>query len=66
MKRLLNTNEAAEYVGLHPQSVRGLVLENNFPYVNISKGERPIYRFDIRELDKWIENLPGSQVSTEA
>jgi hypothetical protein len=56
MKRLLNINEAAEYVGLHPQTIRKRIHEGTFPFLKTS---------DIVELDKWVNNLPGSQVKIE-
>jgi hypothetical protein len=39
--------------------IRDLIGKRQFPYKNISRGKKPVFRFDIRELDKWIESLPG-------
>ena len=59
MKRVLNINEAAEYVNLSPNVIRDLIGKRKFPYVNVSRGQKAIFRFDVRELDKWIDDLPG-------
>lgn len=61
-KRLLNINEAAEYVGLSPNVIRDLIAKRKFPYKNISRGKKPIFRFDVRELDGWVDDLPGLDV----
>ena len=59
MKRLLNIKEASAYIGLSPNYIRDLIAKRRFPYKNISKGQKPVFRFDIRELDKYIETIPG-------
>ena len=59
MKRLLNVTEASKYIGLSPNYIRDLIAKRRFPYKNISKGNKPVFRFDIRELDKYIEMIPG-------
>lgn len=59
MKKLLNINEAAEYVGLHPQTIRTRIHEGTFPYVKTSEGKNFEYRFNVDDLDKWIDNLSG-------
>jgi len=61
-KRLLRIHEAAAYCGLHPQEIRARVADKSFPFRNISRGRRPVFRFDVRELDRWIEQLPGFKV----
>jgi predicted DNA-binding transcriptional regulator AlpA len=58
-KQLLNIKEAGEYVGLSPNVIRDLIGKRKFPYKNVSRGEKAIFRFDVRELDKWIDELPG-------
>lgn len=59
MKRLLNIKEASEYIGLSPNYIRDLIAKRSFPFKNISKGKKPVFRFDIREIDKYIETIPG-------
>jgi len=51
--------QASEYVGLSPNVIRDLVARRQFPFKNVSRGSKPIFRFDIKELDRWIERLPG-------
>ena len=63
MKRVLTINEASDYVGLSPNVIRDLIGKRKFPYKNVSRGDKAIFRFDVRELDKWIDNVPG--MSTE-
>jgi excisionase family DNA binding protein len=59
MRRLLNINEAADYIGLSPNYIRDLIAKRRFPYKNISRGKKPVFRFDIKELDKYISTIPG-------
>jgi excisionase family DNA binding protein len=58
-KQLLGIKEAAEYVGLSPNYIRRLIGLKEFPYRNISKGERPVFKFEPEELDQWIKTQPG-------
>lgn len=62
MKRLLNINTASEYVGISPNMIRDLIGKRQFPYKNISRGAKPVFRFDVKELDKWVDQLPGASV----
>jgi len=55
MKRLLKIKELEEYIGMHRNQVYRLVEERKIPYINISRGDKPIYRFDIKQIDKWID-----------
>ncbi len=59
MKRLLNIDNTSEYVGLSPSVIRDLIAKRQFPFKNVSRGAKPVFRFDIKELDRWIEELPG-------
>jgi len=59
MKRLLNIAKASEYVGLSPNVIRDLIAKRRFPFRNVSRGSKPVFRFDIKELDRWIDGLPG-------
>ncbi len=62
-RRLLNIKDTSEYVALCPETIRDLIAERKFPFINISKGQKPCYRFDLKELDKWVDRLPG--ITTE-
>ena len=59
MRRLLNIKQTSEYVGLSPNEIRRRILAETFPFVNISKGDKAVYRFDLKELEKYIDCLPG-------
>ena len=50
-KRLLNAAEAALYLSLAEQTVRNWASMGKLPRVSAGG----CLRFDIRELDKWIE-----------
>lgn len=58
-RRLLNVIEASTYLGLSPNYIRDMIMEGDkdFPYINISRGEKASYRFDIKDLDLWVDNL---------
>ncbi len=58
-KRLLNIREASQYVDLSPNFIRDLIAKRQFPFRNISRGKKPIFRFDLKALDLWIDRLPG-------
>jgi excisionase family DNA binding protein len=58
-KRVLSIKEAAEYVGISPNVIRDLIGKQRFPFKDVSRGEKAVYRFDIKDLDTWIETLPG-------
>ena len=50
-KRLLNVEEAAEYIGSTPGSIYQKVHSGVIPFVKIGRS----VRFDIVELDAFIE-----------
>ena len=52
-KRLLNVNEAAEYIGTSPGTMYQKVHLNEIPYVKIGRA----LRFDVNDLDEWIDKL---------
>lgn len=52
-KRLLTTKEAAQYLGVSTWTIRRLVQEGKLPVV--SGCEECNWRFDVRDLDHWIE-----------
>lgn len=59
MKKLLNTKEAAQYLSISPNFIRALIAQQRFPFRNVSRGSKPIFRFDKKELDEWTNRLPG-------
>jgi len=50
-RRLLNVEEAAEYVGYTPAAVRHMVTKRQLPCVRNGR----TVRFDVADLDRWIE-----------
>jgi excisionase family DNA binding protein len=50
-KRLLNINEASEYMGLSKNTLYSWVCQRTIPFVKCSR----LLRFDKADLDKWIE-----------
>ena len=62
-KQVIGIKEAAEYVGLSPNYIRRLIARGEFPYRDISRGERPVFKFEPDELNQWIKSQPG--MSTE-
>ncbi len=51
-KRLLNINEAAEYMGLSKNTLYTWVCQRRIPFVKCGW----LTKFDIRDVDKWIES----------
>ena len=52
-RRLLRTKEAAAYLGLSSWKLRQLVLDGALPYINA--GDRAPWRFDLCDLEAYIE-----------
>lgn len=52
MRRLLTAAEAAEYLGRTEGAVRQLVYRREIPFVKQGR----VLRFDVRELDRWIDD----------
>lgn len=59
MRRLLKIQEAADYIGISPDKIRDWIAKRRIPFKNVSMGKKAIFRFDLRELDRWIDQLPG-------
>ena len=57
-KRLLNIKETAEYLGLSPKTIYNQIgprADKPFPVKPKRIGK--LVKFDIRDLDKYIDNL---------
>lgn len=57
--RLLDIEQAAFYVGLAPKTLRNRIsrkAENPFPVKHKKLGRKVV--FDIRDLDRYADNLP--------
>ena len=54
VKRLVTTKEAAKYLGMSGWSIRQLVRSGKLPIV--SGCEECNWRFDVHDLDEYVEN----------
>lgn len=52
--RLVKTKQAAEYLAISQWKLRNLVQEGLIPYIEDGGGTSP-WRFDVRDLDAYIE-----------
>ena len=59
--RYLRTEEAARYLGIHPNTLRRLAHAGEIPYIP-GNGLRSPWLFDIRDLDAWIEKRKKNHV----
>lgn len=53
VRRLLRVQEAAEYLGISPSTLRSRIQGGLIPYVKTGPGRSGI-RLDLRDLDEWI------------
>ena len=51
-KRLLTIKELSAYIGYSPTSIRRMIANRQIPFI---RGPRGSYRFDLRKIDRWIE-----------
>ena len=58
-KRLLNINELSEYIGKKPQTIRNEIARGEFPIPRVKL--RGALRFDIKDVDDYIDNLKREQ-----
>jgi excisionase family DNA binding protein len=54
-RRLLKTQQAAEYLSCSPWKLRELVRDEKIPRVLLGD-EESVWRFDVRDLDKFIDS----------
>ena len=55
--------QLADYLQLHPETVRDWVARGEVPHLRISPdGRRPTIRFRARDVEEWLEGMtsPGS------
>jgi len=52
--RLVKTKQAAEYLAISQWKLRNLVQQGLLPYIEDGGGTSP-WRFDVRDLDTYIE-----------
>ena len=56
-KRLISVTELARYLGLSPMTIRTKMKKGELPFEAKRLGEKLI-RFDIRDVDRYIDGLP--------
>lgn len=57
-KRLLNINETAAYLGLSPRTIyNGIAPKSRKPFPVKPKRIGKLVRFDIRDLDQYVDSL---------
>jgi excisionase family DNA binding protein len=54
-KRLLTIEEAAQYIGHSPQTIRNRLFEKNLGIPFCRVGRKIL--FDLKDLDKWVDGL---------
>jgi excisionase family DNA binding protein len=62
IKRYLNIKEAGEYLGLSTWTVRDLAGRGDIQSIKVS---RKILRFDIKDIDRFMERKKRKNKSTE-
>ncbi len=61
MKRLLNIQEASQYVGLSVHTLYTMVSQRRIPFVKMGR----LTKFDIGLLDVWIKKNTVMPISLE-
>jgi excisionase family DNA binding protein len=57
-KKLLSIRELAEYLGMSPMTIRAKIKKDEFPFKAKRLGR--LLKFDIQEVDDYINNLPSA------
>jgi excisionase family DNA binding protein len=59
-RRLVDINELSEYLGISKHTLYTWVSQRRIPYVKVGR----LTKFDLGEIDEWIDNLPGVDVTS--
>ncbi len=59
MRRLLNPNEVAAYLGITQKNVLALGILDQIPAIVLAAQRR----YDIRDLDRWIDRRKAEQTA---
>ncbi|MFC1682888.1 helix-turn-helix transcriptional regulator [Candidatus Zixiibacteriota bacterium] len=51
-KRLVTIKELSEYIGYSPTTIRRFIAKRQIPFIYGPGGS---YRFDVRRINRWIE-----------
>ncbi len=54
----LNLKQAADFLNLHPETLRRLASRGIVPCKRIGEGPKPIYRFIQQKLEGWLGQEP--------
>jgi len=66
MKEFYTTKEFAELLSIHPRSVIKLIQANKVRALNISLGEKPVYRILCKEYLRFISEMNPDKLDEEA
>lgn len=59
--RLLSAKDAALYLSVSDRTLWSWGNSGVIPRLNIGIGQRPMIRYDMRDLDRWIEQSKSSK-----
>ena len=57
-RRLIDINELSEYLGMAAGTLYNWVSQGRIPYKKLGH----LTKFDLREIDEWVDSLPGNDV----
>ena len=57
-KQLLDTNEAAEYLGISKNTLYEWIIQRKVPYVKVGR----LVKFREEDLEAWLKNRTGSKI----
>ena len=55
-RRLLKSAEAAAYLGVSERTLWTMGRSGDLPRVEVALGARAIVRYDLRDLEAWVES----------
>ena len=58
-RKLINIHELARYIDSSPHTIYGWISEKRLPFPYFKFRKR--VKFDLKEVDKWIESLKVKQ-----
>jgi excisionase family DNA binding protein len=55
MKRLLNIEETAEYLGIAPKTIKNQISNGCFPINHVKLGK--LVKFDFKDVEEFVDKL---------
>ena len=52
----MTLEEVADYLRVHPITIKRKIKEKNFPAINISGSAKPMWRFRKEDIEQWLKN----------